>query len=50
MGLGRMKIFLGLFLATLTGCSVLKDAKTAFHEDVDGFRNEFARLYLKDNK
>lgn len=45
-----MKYLLGLFLVMLSGCSVLQDAKKAFHEDIDGFRNEFARLYLKDDK
>lgn len=45
-----MKYLLGFFMLTLTGCGVLQDAKTAFHQDIDGFRNEFARLYLKDNQ
>jgi hypothetical protein len=30
------------------GCSVMKDAKQAFNDDVDGFKQDFARVFLKE--
>lgn len=34
----------------LSGCSVLQDVKSDIHKDITGFKNEFARLYLKDKE
>ena len=36
-------------MVTMSGCSVMKDAKQAFDEDINGFKSEFARLYLKED-
>lgn len=33
---------------TMSGCSVMMDAKQAFNEDVNGFKQDFARVFLKE--
>ena len=33
---------------TMGGCSVMKDAKQAFDNDVNGFKQDFARVFLKE--
>lgn len=53
IGFGAKKIAgtLGvLLMVMMSGCSVMKDAKQAFVDDVNGFKSEFARLYLKEEK
>ena len=37
-------------MVMMGGCSVMKDAKKAFDDDINGFKSEFARLYLKEEK
>ena len=37
-------------MVMMSGCSVMKDAKQAFYDDINGFKSEFARLYLKEEK
>lgn len=39
-----------LLMVMMSGCSVMKDAKQAFDNDINGFKSEFARLYLKEEK
>jgi uncharacterized lipoprotein YehR (DUF1307 family) len=51
-GLGAKKIAGTLWLSLMvmmSGCSVMKDAKQAFDNDINGFKSEFARLYLKED-
>ena len=39
---------LGVLLClTMTGCGVMRDAKQAFDDDVNGFKQDFARVFLK---
>ena len=41
----------GIFLClSMGGCGLMKDAKQAFDNDIDGFKSEFARLYLKEER
>ena len=37
-----------LLMVMMTGCSVMKDAKQAFDDDINGFKSEVARLYFKE--
>ena len=39
-----------LLMVMMTGCSVMKDAKQAFDNDVNGFKQDFARVFLKEEK
>ena len=43
---GTLWLFMCL---AMSGCSVMKDAKQAFDDDINGFKSEFARLYLKED-
>lgn len=38
-----------LLMVMMSGCSVMKDAKQAFEDDINGFKSEVARLYLKED-
>ena len=40
------KVLFGLCLC-LSGCAVVQDARTEFNREVDGFKSEFARVFLK---
>ena len=42
--------FGALLMVMMSGCSVMKDAKQAFDDDINGFKSEVARLYFKDEK
>jgi hypothetical protein len=42
-----MKYLICLCVVCVTGCSTIKEAKSEFDREVNGFRVEFARVFLK---
>ena len=38
-----------LLMVMMSGCSVMKDAKQAFDNDINGFKQDFARVFLKED-
>jgi hypothetical protein len=42
-----MKYLICLCVIFVAGCSTIKEAKSEFDREVNGFRVEFARVFLK---